>query len=596
MIANFRERTNMSADFALKIVGWHQKLLQVRRETGDHNAIPAEEQLDYHIILCVDEINKSVNPGALIHKLGSILDNNPNINIVTSTLDQYFIKEKIEISNNKTKGSNRTVVWFSLPLISLKGALSMFAAHNPETNSDLLRCICLANGHARTLQFIDLTLNDLQGNSASALFSAVSREMYKWLDSRDFTWEIICEALKGKPIQPKKKFFVAGEEQEARDLVASGYFINSRSVQKDKKDLTVSNDDDLFIPKMSLFHIQAYFLNKIRDSNTIFKPLSDLIGLPPSIQDPRVRGFWFEMFFSHWERLIRLVLHTKEDCGDTPFDFAQIIERNKTISLVKDIYGLTVLNDKSPLNLEDYRSQQGAFVFGKDVQINLCLTHEGTSKHYSKINKLPKLSEASFNTVFYLGGDNEGFDTLILERTPEGKPIAIFIEFKYSSPGTTNSKFVSRELLNKITSSVSFFEKTLIRLCFFFLIIALFLTTISAYSIEFRNSLKEDPSLDQIISEPFSRLDQIFFVALTFQKPSSTFLKKLREDFHTIRDQEAGETVKLHHQYPDSFFRKDRSLPNIVVLEKGRILELLSPTLSYVPEFLQDDLVSLKRR
>lgn len=393
------------------------------------------------IILCVDEVMLSVNPKALLRQLGKILDAYPNVLIAFSTLDYSYVAQHSEFT-----ASSRLLSWMHLPPISLQGAMKMFSWFNPSELPEVSRTIFMANGHARSLQTIGQRLIEILMASTSDIFNTLTATMSQ--RNIELTWEMIKIALLNRPIPPDHPFHVDSAEKTANQLVMEGYFLNSHK-----------STEASFVPRLSLLSIQAYLLAKSPE-NQKYEPLRKLVALAAPPLEDAARGVWLESFLSLWESLARLLL---EETGPTETSF----------SLLNGLYRI---NQYPTDNVQNHFSKYGcALVHGNDVTIKMPFYPDRPPKRIEK--KWNGLTEDSFNVIYQLGGNTAGFDSMILEKTTEGQPIAIFLEYKYSSiknPKESSGKLIPAkasdldvsDIRKKILSSVQTFRDLFLGLCY----------------------------------------------------------------------------------------------------------------------------------
>jgi hypothetical protein len=171
------------------------------------------------LLLCVDEINKSVNPVEIATKLGNLLSAVQDVYVVISTLDWTPLQKS-------SQRSQRPLLGFNLTRLSISDSLSLFGKVEP--NSLLETAIIACNGHPATLSLLaDYVKNChlLNQPLPATLFDFIREFCGKRIGSEHIPkLEHIQMALEGKYLDLDNTIVLG---HSFRQLIHDGIFINA---------------------------------------------------------------------------------------------------------------------------------------------------------------------------------------------------------------------------------------------------------------------------------------------------------------------------------------------------------------------------------
>lgn len=380
------------------------QLIHLVVESMLHNEtrIPGRDPKKVNFVIMVDEVSKLGLPekefDLLMNLIGTIIDQSsslgPCFSVIMSSLEVTSLKNRV-----LTK-SKRAIGFIPLPSPGIKVAISLFENEvDFDANVDLFTVIWMSSCHWRTLKAIKKNLHSFQDMKFSSIVDIVLKESLSGNFPDDFGEKCIVQAILASPVQ-WDTVLQCGQSFES--CVSQGYFINSTTDQ-----------DNRAIPIVSVLMVQAWATNLFA-SNHLALLLKEMFKLDCSRGDP----FTYEIFHCYWEAIRYYSLVYSHDIA-SPFRLLKIS------------------------NLYNYLGQKKKNFVDKLVRVRKVMKFNSDYSYFEdfvtafaleKVKKLPsKQKDALLGQIFHFGGNNPGFDSLIVFEDESLNIVLLLISSKYSS-------------------------------------------------------------------------------------------------------------------------------------------------------------------
>lgn len=435
-------------DFCTKLLN-HFPHLTVPDAVGVVLRHQQENEGKQRVLLCVDEILLCKQWKTVQEELKNLLLDG-NIDIVVSSLDAVLLDEAGRLKNETE--SLRKISWIPLRPISETSSLQLFKKYSPMP-ADLHAMILFSNGHPRTLAFLESIMRENQDPAAhflqrtsicgrADLFKKMKEQLAKSY-SHFPDWRVVSCGLLHDSVSSKRVIFkdAKGKPYTAHNLVAMGIWLSSYNLDVTK----------MIQPILSLVHIMSRCVFSDLNADGKITPYKFDFFLEMSrlqVGTGSAIGFWYEEFHTLWEGIIRMA------------------HGPKSLFLVKQFYKI------------DRNACLTPHHFYKDVEIALFpkdFRRVFDNKNFSLLPDLvqydphePRPSTEDhittpFEKIHLFGGTNPGFDALIIEKTLgcTSRPVAIFLEYKYSHSSTINNWMSMVDIKNKPAHTLQFFDSHL---------------------------------------------------------------------------------------------------------------------------------------
>ena len=370
------------------------------------------------VLLLVDElINAEVvaqdQPFRILSCIGGLLDDYASCHAVVTSLKPSPVF-RLESQ------SRRPVTWIPLPPFTVQESLHVFKPlldrhANLGMNEIVKLCVSDVGGHPRGLQFLNTILASILVSDMSAveIVEAVVAEFAKLITTAGpLSANVVKMALRGNSVPLSQELDGSSVER----LTSDGVFLNS--------EVGVPSPTAI-VPRLSIMVLRVFEAGVAAESQP------ELAACLREVAISSTLNFDFnnmELFHAHWEVLARLVGWTGK------MSLAKFYSRND--------------RRRKPMATEC-------------VVIDFCLKTDSIIEWRDKRSIFgASFDKASCCAVYTAKSGQPGFDMVTFEKKAEGGYVAIFVDNKYSRPGSTK-ELGSKEVRKKWAHCIAWCKSSL---------------------------------------------------------------------------------------------------------------------------------------